>query len=271
MTDRFVTVPDSLELPPAVKVGVGRLHDSTVAGRALLTGADAAAQRSSLGLGTAAVADAADFEAAGTTAAAFDVVAVDQITLTAPLALTVPAGFPAGQVYRVTLTQDGTGGHTVTYDGQPLDIAAAGSTAVDFRPDGAGGRMPSYPGKRKPGVGPEWWGSEMGFRYDGTDETATVNAALATISAAGGGVLHVEGLVRCDGQIVIPTALTGIQLRQAPIRITGTVQTMPGGTFGWVITPYPKAGGFDLRYAGRADAGCSTTQVTPPIAAAFVP
>ena len=54
MTDRFVTVPDALELPAAVKVPVDRLHDSTVAGRALLTGADAAAQRTSLGLGDAA-------------------------------------------------------------------------------------------------------------------------------------------------------------------------------------------------------------------------
>ena len=64
MTDRFVTVPDSLELPAAVKVGVDRLHDSTVAGRALLTGADAAAQRSSLGLGTAATASVGDFATA---------------------------------------------------------------------------------------------------------------------------------------------------------------------------------------------------------------
>ena len=64
MTDRFVTVPDSLELPAAVKVGVDRLHDSTPAGRALLTGADAAAQRSSLGLGTAATASVGDFATA---------------------------------------------------------------------------------------------------------------------------------------------------------------------------------------------------------------
>ena len=64
--------------------------------------------------------------------------AVDQITLTAPLALTVPAGFPAGQVYRVTLTQDDTGGHTVTYGGQPVVVATAAgaSTTVEFWPNG---------------------------------------------------------------------------------------------------------------------------------------
>ena len=42
MTDRFITVPDSLELPAAVKVPSARLSDSTAAGRALLDAADAA-------------------------------------------------------------------------------------------------------------------------------------------------------------------------------------------------------------------------------------
>ena len=143
MTDRFVTVPDSLELPAAVKVGVDRLHDSTVAGRALLTGADAAAQRTSLGLGTASTASVGDFATAeqGAKADASDVAA---LTLTAPLALTVPAGFPAGQVYRVTITQDGTGGHTVTYGGAPVtvDLAAGASTLVEIWP---GGKV-VYPG-----------------------------------------------------------------------------------------------------------------------------
>ena len=139
MTDRFVTVPDSLELPAAVKVGVGRLHDSTVAGRALLTGADAAAQRSSLGLGTAAVADAADFATAAQGAKA-DASDVDQITLTGDLVLTLPVGRPAGQVYRCAITQDGVGGHTVTYDDQPVtvDATAGASTMVELHPVGAG-------------------------------------------------------------------------------------------------------------------------------------
>ena len=139
MTDRFVTVPDSLELPAAVKVPVARLHDSTVAGRALLTGADAAAQCTSLGLGDAAQHAHGDYATAeqGAKADASDVAA---LTLTAPLALTVPAGFPAGQVYRVVFTQDGTGGHTVTYDGDPVVVAltAGASTTVELHPVGAG-------------------------------------------------------------------------------------------------------------------------------------
>ena len=139
MTDRFVTVPDSLELPAAVKVGVDRLHDSTPAGRALLTGSDAAAQRTSLGLGDAAQHAHGDYATAeqGAKADASDVAA---LTLTATLALTVPAGFPAGQVYRVTLTQDGTGGHTVTYGGDPVEVdtAAGAVTTVELHPAGAG-------------------------------------------------------------------------------------------------------------------------------------
>ena len=70
--------------------------------------------------------------------------AVDQITLTAPLALTVPAGFPAGQVYRVVFTQDTTGGHTVTYGGTidgtqaPVRTEASAVTVVDLYPIGGG-------------------------------------------------------------------------------------------------------------------------------------
>lgn len=143
MTDRVVTVPDSLEIPAAVKVPSARLSDSTAAGRALLDAADAAAQRAALGLGTAATTPATDYATAAQGAKA-DAGDVAQITLTAPLALTVPAGFPAGQVYRVTLTQDGTGGHTVTYGGAPVtvDLAAGASTLVEIWP---GGKV-VYPG-----------------------------------------------------------------------------------------------------------------------------
>ena len=116
MTDRFVTVPDSLELPAAVKVPVARLVGPT----------GAAATPADLGAATAEQGEKAD---------ASDVAA---LTLTAPLALTVPAGFPAGQVYRVALTQDGTGGHTVTYGDLPLtiDLTAGATTLVEVWPSG---------------------------------------------------------------------------------------------------------------------------------------
>ena len=148
-------------------------------------GADAAtsAAINALGLGTAAVADAADFEAAGATAAAFDVVAVDQITLTAPLALTVPAGFPAGQVYRVTLTQDGTGGHTVTYGGDPVEVdtAAGAVTTVELHPAGAG-YVVRYPPKAALGtvaVGPQGLpGLSLVDNGDGTYTLSTDGSLL---------------------------------------------------------------------------------------------
>ena len=116
MTDRFVTVPDSLELPAAVKVPVARLVGPT----------GAAATPADLGAATAAQgakADASD---------------VDQITLTGDLVFTLPVGRPAGQVYRVVFTQDGTGGHTVTYGGEPVDVdtTAGAQTLVDLWPNG---------------------------------------------------------------------------------------------------------------------------------------
>ena len=138
MTDRVVTVPDSLELPEDVKVPSARLSDSTAAGRALLDAADAAAQRTALGLGTAATTPATDYATAGQGAKA-DAGDVAQITLTGNLALTIPEGHPAGQVYRCAITQT-TGGHTVTYGGSPVtvDLAAGASTQIELRPTGSG-------------------------------------------------------------------------------------------------------------------------------------
>ena len=186
MTDRFITVPDSLALPAAVKVGVDRLHDSTVAGRALLTGADAAAQRSSLGLGTAATASVGDFATAEQGAKA-DASDVATITLTAPLALTIPAGFPAGQVYRVTLTQDGTGGHTVTYGGSPVtvDTTAGAVTTVELHPAGAG-YVVRYPAKAALGTAATTSAADYATAVQGAKaDTAIQSAGLAATAARG--------------------------------------------------------------------------------------
>ena len=67
-----------------------------------------------------------------------ETIAVEQIALTAPLAYTLPTGTPSGVVHRVVFTQDGTGGHTVTYDGQPLtiDTTAGESTLFEIWPSG---------------------------------------------------------------------------------------------------------------------------------------
>ena len=63
MTDRFVTVPDSLELPAAVKVPSARLSDSGATGRAALAAANAAALRAAAELGSAATTAATDYAA----------------------------------------------------------------------------------------------------------------------------------------------------------------------------------------------------------------
>lgn len=154
MTDRFVTVPDSLELPAAVKVPSARLSDSTAAGRALLASADAAAQRASLGLGTAATHAHGDYATAAQGAKA-DATEVHQITLIGNLALTIPEGFPSGQVYRAAIVQDGTGGHTVTYGGVtvPVDLTAGASTTVELWHDGSAWQWVVTLGRRRAGAG----------------------------------------------------------------------------------------------------------------------
>lgn len=87
--------------------------------------ADAATARTNLGLGGAATRAANP---------------VQQITLTGNLALTIPEGLPADEVVSFVLTQDGTGGHTVTYNDQPVtvDTAAGAVTTVELHPAGAG-------------------------------------------------------------------------------------------------------------------------------------
>lgn len=67
-----------------------------------------------------------------------ETISVEQITLTAPLAYTLPTGTPSGVVHNVVFTQNNVGGHTVTYGEQPVavDTAAGASTLVEIWPGG---------------------------------------------------------------------------------------------------------------------------------------
>ena len=67
-----------------------------------------------------------------------DATTVEQVALTANLAYALPTGTPAGVVHRVVFTQDGTGGHTVTYGDLPLtiDLTAGATTLVEVWPSG---------------------------------------------------------------------------------------------------------------------------------------
>lgn len=195
MTDRFVTVPDSLELPAAVKVGVDRLHDSTVAGRALLAAADAAAQRVALELGSAATTAATDYATAaqGDKADAAD---VDQIVLTGNLVLTIPAGHPAASVYRATITQT-TGGHMVTYNDQPVavDLTAGAVTTVELHPTGAGYvvRYPVADLDAQVSALAEDGGSALGASLSSTYVAGAVSTAAQETAALGAELITSSG------------------------------------------------------------------------------
>ena len=85
-----------------------------------------------------------------------DATTVEQVTLTAPLAYTLPVGTPAGVVHRVVFTQDGTGGHTVTYGGSPVTVGttAGASTLVELWPNGTAARAVVYPAAEPDAA---WW------------------------------------------------------------------------------------------------------------------
>ena len=111
------------------------------------SGADAAtaAAIDALNLGTAATTDAGDFATAAQGALA-DATTVEQVTLNANLDYTLPAGVPANTIHRVVFTQNGTGGHTVTYDDQPVtvDLTAGAATRIELWPTGTGWAV-AYP------------------------------------------------------------------------------------------------------------------------------
>lgn len=108
------------------------------------------------------------------------------------------------------------------------------------------------------GAGTLTWNAKLnGLACDGsTDDTAALNTLLATVTSAGGGTIFFPALAKISSQLVLPSAVSGSQLRQAPIRLQGTMPSRPGETETGVAY---STGGLDLRYAGRTDTGCGTT------------
>ena len=70
---------------------------------------------------------------------------VERVTLAGNLPYTLPVRLAPDSVHHVVFTQDATGGHTVTYGGQPVavDLAPGASTRVELHPV-AGGRVVRY-------------------------------------------------------------------------------------------------------------------------------
>ena len=99
-----------------------------------------------------------------------ETLAVEQVTLNANLDYTLPTGTPAGVVHRVVFTQDGTGGHTVTYgpDTLAIDTDPGASTLVEIWPSGD----VVYPGATGGGAG--------------LDTEAVQDVVGAMVTAAGG-------------------------------------------------------------------------------------
>ena len=92
-----------------------------------------------------------------------ETLAVRQVALTSNLIYTIPEGTPSGFVHRVVFTQDGTGGHMVTYNDLPVtvDTTAGAQTEVELWPNGAATRTVVYPGAAGSGADTEpeaaWW------------------------------------------------------------------------------------------------------------------
>lgn len=71
----------------------------------------------------------------------------EQVTLAGNLPYTLPVGLAPDSVHLVEFTQDATGGHTVTFAGQPVavDLAAEASSTVEFHPVAGGYAVRNWP------------------------------------------------------------------------------------------------------------------------------
>lgn len=89
-----------------------------------------------------------------------------------------------------------------------------------------------------------WYASKNGLSASSSDNTTALNTLLQTVYAAGGGVIVLDGLFRCDGQILLPNNGATTYPKQNAIRITGFGAPADGV---WETPPTPTSG-LDLRY-----------------------
>ena len=139
-----------------------------------------------------------------------ETLAVRQVALTSNLIYTIPEGTPSGIVHRVVFTQDGTGGHTVTYGALPVTVAltAGASTTVELHPVGAG-HVVRYSGATQP------------FDiYPGATKAGFISTATA-VAATGRMILRVApGTYNVPD--IHPDDISGLYLVGDGVTLTGT-------------------------------------------------
>lgn len=155
-----------------------------------------------------------------------------------------------------------------------IPLAQAGAESGVATLD-TGGQVPLSELGNVPGGGGSastrvWNALSNGLACDGvTDDTAAFRTLLTTVYNAGGGTIMFPAVSLILGQVTVP-GNAGSPPKQVPIRLTGSAVDKFGSTSRG-STLYTN-GGLDLRYAGRSDTGCGTTQgsatVTDPSAVA---
>ena len=143
---------------------------------------------------------------------------LEQVTLTGNLPYTLPVGLAPNIVHRVAFTQDATGGHTVTFAGQPVvvDLAAGASSTVEFHPVRGGyvalaAPLSSTYGRGVNAADPQFGGLVSDGDLDtrlGTDNSATLRAAIAAAKAAGSAVYIPAGTYSVTQTIPLPSGVT---------------------------------------------------------------
>ena len=137
-----------------------------------------------------------------------ETLAVRQVALTSNLIYTIPEGTPSGIVHRVVFTQDGTGGHTVTYNDLPVtvDTTAGAQTEVELWPNGAATRTVVYPGAAGSGVDTEGVQDVVGAMVAAAG--GTYDDAAGTITLPGSGaasmVESVNAVASASGTVGLP-------------------------------------------------------------------
>jgi phage gp37-like protein len=229
------------------------ISDSTTAGRALLTGADAAAQRTSLGLGTAATSATGDFAAASHSHGNINSsgqVGSDSgrvlVTTTAGAVTTLALG-AAGTVLTVNSGATGvefaaaSGGDTVSITSSAADVLSVSSGAISAV-DATADKIVFWDDSAS---ALKYLEAGSGLSISGTTLTATASGGVTTGSVD-------NAIIRADGtggstsqnsDIIIDDATTSTQnnvaLRNNHSETNSALVLTPKGNGAFIVGPKP--------------------------------